>query len=127
MKHAQLDMGMFWLHNPTIKMSEIFPCWLHNPTIRMSEIFPWDLPDRVCIHFCCRGRECKRELETACLFFHPCSSEELTLETIELICNHFIAKIIGWFNEYHFLKVAGLKLRYKALLAGKDGPISKMA
>jgi hypothetical protein len=30
-KPAQSDMGMFWLH---------------NPKIRMSEIFPWDLPNR---------------------------------------------------------------------------------
>jgi hypothetical protein len=56
-KPAQFDMSMFWL------------C---HSKIRMSEIFPWDLPDRVCIHFCCRGRECKRELNTAYPFFHPC-------------------------------------------------------
>jgi hypothetical protein len=66
-------------------------------------------------------------LDTACPFLHPRSPEELKLETIELIGNQFIAKKIGWFNEYHFLKVAGLKPKYKALLGGKDGPTSTTA
>ncbi len=58
-----------------------------------------------------------RELDTSCPFLYPCSPEKLKLETIELIGNHFIAKKIGWFNEYHFLKVAGPKLKYKAFWA----------
>ncbi len=50
------------------------------------------------------------------------------LEMIELIGDHFLAKKIGWFLEYHFLELPGLKPKYKALLVGgKDGPISKMA
>jgi hypothetical protein len=39
-KRAQLDMGMFWLTNPNMKMNEIFPC---------------DLREKVCIQCCCRG------------------------------------------------------------------------
>jgi hypothetical protein len=112
MKCAQLDMGIFWVH---------------NPKIRMSEIFPRDFPDRVCIHFCCRERECKRESDNACPFLHPCSPEDCKLETVELIVINLIAKKIGWFNKYYFLKVSNLKLKYKALLGVKDGPTSKTA
>jgi hypothetical protein len=101
--------------------------WLHNPKIRNSEIFPRYLPDRVCIHFCGRGRECKRESDTASPFLHPCSPEELKLDTIKLIGNHFHCKENWVVNEYHFLKVAGLKPKYKALLGGKGGPTSKTA
>jgi hypothetical protein len=43
--------------------------WLHNPKIMMSEIFPWDLPDRVCIHFCCREGNVRGNLITLALFF----------------------------------------------------------
>jgi hypothetical protein len=110
MKCAQSGMRMFWLCNP-----------------KNQEIFPHDLFDRVCIRFCCRGRECKRESDTPCSFLHPYSPEELKLETIKLIGNHFIAKKIVWFYEYHFLKVAGLKLKHKALLESKDRPTGKTA
>jgi hypothetical protein len=101
--------------------------WLHNPKIRMSKIFPQDLPEKVCILFRSRGKECKRELETACPFLHPRPPEDLKLETIKLISNHFMAKMTSRFNEHHFLKVAGLKPKYEALLGGRDGPSSKMA
>jgi hypothetical protein len=49
------------------------------------------------------------------------------LETIELIGDHFLARKVSWFNEYHFLKLPSLKPKYKALLGGKDGPTSKTA
>jgi hypothetical protein len=111
-KRSQSDMGMFWLY---------------NPKIRMSEIFPRDLLEKVSIQFCCRGRECKKELATACPFLQPCSPNDLKLETIKLIGDHFMAKKIGWFNEYHFLKLTGLKPKYKTLIGGKDRPSSKMA
>jgi hypothetical protein len=109
-KCAKLDMGMFWLSNPKMKMNEIFPCGLH---------------EKVCIQFCCRGRECKRDPDIVCPFFHPCSSEDLKLETIELIRDQILAKKVGWLTKYHFLKLLALKPKYKALLAGKDGPTSK--
>jgi hypothetical protein len=111
-KCAQLDMEMFWLSNPKLKM---------------TKIFPRDLPEKVCIQFCCRGQECKRDSDTVCPFLHPPSSEDLKLETIKLIGYHFLAKKIGWFNNYHCLKIPGLKPKYKALLGDKDGPTSKTA
>ncbi len=109
-KHAQLNMGMFWLSNPKMKIKKIFPC---------------DLREKVCIHFCCRGQGCKRHPDNVCPFLHPCSPEDLKLEAIELIGDCFLAKKVSWFNKYHFLKLPGLKPRYKALLGGKDGPASK--
>ncbi len=111
-KHVQLDMGMFWLHNPTMKMNKIFPC---------------DLRDKIRIQFCCRGQECKRDPDVFCPFLHPCSSEDLKLETIKLITDHFLAKKVGWFNEYHFPKLPGLKPKYKALLGSNDRLTSKTA
>jgi hypothetical protein len=111
-KRAQLDMGMFWLTNLEMKMKEIFPRGLH---------------EKVCIQFRCRGQECKRDPNIVCPFLHPCSLENLKLETIELIGDHILVKKVSWFNEYHFLKLPGLKPKYKALLGGKDVPTSKTA
>jgi hypothetical protein len=79
-KRSQLDMGMFWLSN--LKM-------------KMNKIFSRDLRERVCIQFFCRGRECRRDPDIICPSF---SSEDLKLETIELIEDHFLAKKVGWFN-----------------------------
>jgi hypothetical protein len=98
-------MGMFWLTIPKMKMNKIFPC---------------DLREKVCILFCCRGREFKRDPDIVCPFLHPCSSEDLKLETIKLIGDHFLAKKVGWFNKYHYLKLPGLKPKSKALLGSKD-------
>jgi hypothetical protein len=75
-KCAPSDMGMFWLSNPKMKMNEIFHCDLH---------------EKVCIQFCCRGQECKRELGSNFPFLYPHSSEDLKLETIKLIGDHFLA------------------------------------
>ncbi len=66
------------------------------------------------------GEKCKRDPHVICPFLYPCSLEDLKLETIELIGDHFLAKKVSWFNEYHFLKLPGLKPKYKALLGGKD-------
>jgi hypothetical protein len=40
-KHQNTDVGMFWLHNPRIKITDVFPV---------------NLPEKVCVNFCCRGR-----------------------------------------------------------------------
>jgi hypothetical protein len=100
---------------------------IYNPRIRISKIIPRDLPQKACIQFCCRGRECKKELATACPFLHPHSPADLKLETIKLIGDYFMAKKIGRSNKYHFLKLTGLNPKYKALLGSKDGPSSKTA
>ena len=87
-KHQNIDMGMVWLH---------------NPKMRISDIFPTNLPKKVCVIFCCRGKECKNENEETCTFLHPCSRTNLKPETIEKIGGHFKDRNIGWFNEYHFI------------------------
>jgi hypothetical protein len=101
--------------------------WLTNLKMKMKKSFPHDLPEKVCIQFCCRGQECKRDPDVVCPFLHLCSLEDLKLQKIKLIRDHFLATMVGWFNEYHFLKLLGLKPKYKALLGGKDGPTSKTA
>jgi hypothetical protein len=55
-KRAQLDKRMFWLHEPKMKM---------------NKIFPRDLHEKVCIQFCCRGQEPKRDPDVVCPFLHP--------------------------------------------------------
>jgi hypothetical protein len=92
--------------------------WLSNPKMEMNKIFPRDLHEKVCLQFCCSGRKCKRVPDIDCPFLHPHSSEDLKLETFKTIRDHFLAKKVGWFNKYHFLKLPGLKPKYKALLGG---------
>jgi hypothetical protein len=111
-KQDQLDMGMFWLTNPKMKMNKIFPCDLH---------------EKVCIQFCCRGQECKRDPVVILSIPSSLVIRGPILETIELNGDHFLAKKVGWLNEYHFLKLPGLKQQHKALLGGKGGPTSKTA
>ena len=101
--------------------------WLHNPRIRIIDAFPANLLKKVCVDFCCRGKECKRENDEACTFLHPCSATDLKLETIKKIGDHFKDRNIGWFNEYHFMRVPNLKPKYKALMGNTDGPSSKTA
>jgi hypothetical protein len=48
--------------------------WLHNPKIRFSNIFPSNLSKKVWVNFCCRGKECKKENEETCTFLHPRST-----------------------------------------------------
>jgi hypothetical protein len=63
--------------------------WLQNSRIRITDIFPVNLPKKVCVNFCCRGIECKKKNEEACTFLHPCSVTNLKLETIKKIGGHF--------------------------------------
>ena len=48
-------------------------------------------------------------------------------ETVNAIGEHFLKKRVGWFNEWHFLKVMSeLPEKFKQLMGGKDGHFSKM-
>jgi len=59
-------------------------------------------------------------------FIHPRKVSDMHRETINAIGDHFLAKNIGYFNEWHFLPVKDeLPVKYKPLLGGKDGPSSK--
>jgi hypothetical protein len=102
------DMGMFFLHKPDMKASDIFPK-------EMSEL--------VCVDFTCKGRECTKE---NCPHLHPRKVGDMKKETVTIIGEHFLAKKVGWFNEWHFLKVQHLLPdKFKALMGGKDGCSSK--
>jgi hypothetical protein len=50
----------------------------------------------------------------------------LKKETINAIGKHFLEKRVGWFNEWHFLKVMSkLPEKFKQLMGGKDDHSSK--
>jgi hypothetical protein len=50
----------------------------------------------------------------------------LKKETVNAIGEHFLKKRVGWFNEWHFLKVMSkLPKKFKQLMGGKDGHSSK--
>jgi hypothetical protein len=107
-KRNMSDMGMFFLYKPDMKA---------------SDIFPKDMSESVCENFTCKGRECTKE---NCPHLHPRKVGDLKKETVISIGEHFIAKKVGWFNEWHFLKVQHLLPdKLKALMGGKDGCASK--
>ncbi len=107
-KRNVMDIGMFFLSKPDMKASDVFPKG-------MAEL--------VCVDFTCKGRECTR---VNCTFVHPREVGDLKKETINAIGNHFLKKRVGWFNEWHFLKVANeLPKKFKQLMGGKDGRSSK--
>jgi hypothetical protein len=101
------EMGMFYLKNPNI-----------NP----SNVFPKDFPIKLCANFTCKGKECTN---TNCGFKHPTKASEITCETVLAIASHFTAKDIGWFNKYHFMKMPDEEV--KKLLGNSKGISSKTA
>jgi hypothetical protein len=103
------DLGMFYLR---------------NPSINTADIFPKDMPKKLCTNFTCKGKECTN---TDCNFAHPRKALELKRETIILIANHFIKKDVGWFNEYHFMRMPNITDGVKKLLGNTKGPTSKTA
>ncbi len=103
------DLGMFYLKNPRI-----------SP----SNVFPKDIPKKICTNFTCKGKEC---VNAYCDFTHPRKASELKRETILAIASHFDKKDIGWFNEYHFMKMPKMTAGVKRLLGNTKGVISKTA
>jgi hypothetical protein len=101
------EMGMFFLKNPNI-----------NP----SDVFPRDLPIKLCANFTCKGKECTN---ANCGFKHPTKASEIPHKTVLAIASHFSTKDIGWFNKYHFMKMP--KNEVKKLLGNVKGISSKTA
>ena len=99
------EMGMFFIKNTNI-----------NP----SDVFPKDLPIKLCANFTCKGKECTN---ANCGFKHPIKASEIPRESILAIASHFSAKDIGWFNEYHFMKMPDEGV--KKLLGNSKGISSK--
>jgi hypothetical protein len=98
--------------------------YLRNPSIEPADIFPKDMPKKLCPNFTCKGKECTN---TNCNFSHPRKALELKRKTIILIANHFIKKDVGWFNEYHFMRMPNIAEGVKKLLGNTKGPTSKTA
>jgi hypothetical protein len=97
------DLGMFYLHNPSI-----------NP----ADIFPKDMPKKLCANFTYKGKEFTN---TNCDFAHPKKASELKRKTIILIPNNFIKKDVGWFNKYHFMRMPNITDGVKKLLGNTKG------
>ena len=94
--------------------------FLKNPNIPPSDIFPKDLPIKLCANFTCKGKECTN---TNCGFKHLNKVIEIPRDANLAIASHFSAKDIGWFNEYHFMKIADKGV--KKLLGNSKGISSK--
>ncbi len=98
--------------------------YLRNPFINPADIFPKDMPKKLVANFTCKGKECTN---TNCNFAHPRKDSELIHKTIILIANYFIKKDVGWFNEYHFMRMPNITDGVKKLLGSTKDPTSKMA
>ncbi len=103
------DLGMFYLCNLSIKP---------------ADIFPKDMRKKLCANFTCKGKECTN---INCDFAYPRKASELKRKTIILITNHFTKKDLGWFNEYHFMRMPNITDGVKKLLGNTKGPTSKTA
>jgi hypothetical protein len=103
------DLGMFYLRNPSI-----------NP----ADISSKDMPKKLCANFTCKGKECNNN---NCDFAHPRKALEIKRETIIMIANHLIKKDMGWFSEYHFMRMPNITDGVKKLLGNTKGPTSKTA
>ncbi len=103
------DLGMFFLKNPSI-----------NP----FKVFPKVMPEKICANFTCKGKECSN---ASCDFIHPRKPSELKHETIIAIADHFNKTNIGWFNEYHFMKMPDITDGVKKLLGNTRGiPVRRL-
>jgi hypothetical protein len=107
---------------PAKDRKEMGMFYLKNPNITPSDVFPKDLPIKLCANFTCKGKECTN---ANCGFKHPTKASEIPNESIIAIASHFSAKDIGWFNEYHFMKMPDEGV--KKLLGNSKGISSKTA
>jgi hypothetical protein len=107
---------------PAKDRKEMGMFFLKNPNINASDVFPKDLSIKLCANFTCRGKECAN---ANCEFKHLIKAGEIPRESVLAIAAHFVAKDIGWFNEYHFMKVPDEEV--KKLLGNVKGISSKTA
>ncbi len=101
------DLGMFYLNNPSI-----------NP----SKVFLKVMPEKICTNFNCKGKECNNASYD---FIYPRKPSKLKPKTIIVIADHFNKTNIGWFNEYHFMKMSNITDCVKKLLGNTRGISSK--
>ncbi len=82
------------------------------------------MPEKLCENFTCKGKECHN---ANCDFAHPRKASELKRKMIIAIANYFIKKDVGWFNEYHFMRIPNITDGVKKLLGNTKSPTSNMA
>ena len=102
----------------SIKRKEPGMFYLRNPKLLTSDVFPKDLAQKVCVEFTCKGKDCLRE---ACTFLHPCYPKNMTRITVKAIAWNFATTKKGWLSDYHFCREK-LPLDVTAMLGGSDGP-----
>ena len=101
--------------------------YLRNPSIAHTSIFPANLPVKVCPLFTCKGKEClESEAPECALGKHWKFADEIDPAVISRIGKHFKDNNIGWFNEYHFARVL-LNDDVKGLCGNRNGPKSRAA
>ncbi len=98
--------------------------YLRIASINPSDILHKDMPEKLCVNFTCKGKECTNANRD---FAHPRKASELKRKTILAIASHFIKKDVGWFNKYHFMRIPNITDGVKKLLGNTKGPTSKMA
>ncbi len=98
--------------------------YLINASTNPSDIFPKDMPEKLCAIFTCKGKECNNANYD---FAHPRKLSDLKCKMIIMITNHFIKKDVGWFNNYHFIRMPNITDGVKKLLGNTKGPTRKMA
>ena len=62
-----------------------------------------------------------------CNFIYPKKPSKLKRETIIAITDHFNKHTIGWFNEYHYMRMPDITNGIKKLLGNTRGISSKTA
>jgi hypothetical protein len=112
-----------WILLPKEK-TELGMLYLRNVYINPSYVFLKDMPKKICTNFTCKGKECTN---ANCNITHPRMPTELKRETILAIASYFTKRDIGWFNEYHFMKMPNIIDKVKKLLWNTKGSNSKTA
>jgi hypothetical protein len=107
---------------PAKDRKEMGMFFLKNPNINTSDVFPRDLSIKLCANFTCKGKKCAN---TICGFKHPTKVGAIPCKAVLAIAAHFVAKDIGWFNKYHFMKMPDEEV--KNLLGNVKGISSKTA
>ncbi len=82
------------------------------------------MPEKICTNLTCKNKECSN---ASCNFIHPRKPSKLKHETIIAIADHFNKTNIGWFNEYHFMKMPNITDGVKKLLGNIRGISIKTA
>jgi hypothetical protein len=99
--------------------------YLRNISMNPSDVFPKNMPEKICVNFTCKGKECTN---ASCDFTHPRRPSVLKRETILLIPSHFTKWDISWFDESHFMKMPNVTNEVKTFFfRNTKGPHSKTA